>query len=156
MQINRLLSLERPFMQRGFLWMEAAVMLLTAASLFFSYFFILVEHFHRVAPRSSAALNLQHLQLWRFEATISVQSIAIAFKKFMLQTDMCIWNNIVVCAVWYSAVSQTSRAANMAIHALLWGYVCVNKWKWLTKRKPHFKLPTFTLNCGFKDRASEI
>lgn len=42
MQINRLLSLERPFMQRGFLWMEAVVMvmvmLLTAASLIFSDF----------------------------------------------------------------------------------------------------------------------
>lgn len=70
--------------------------------------------------------------------------------KKTLQTDRsgCAHLTILssMCAVWYSVVTQTSRAANMAIHVLLWRCVCVNKW--LTKRKYNFKLPTFTLYRG--------
>lgn len=79
---------------------------------------------------------LEHLQLWGFKASISYQSVS----------PSCERNNIVVCAVWYLEVTQTSRAANMAIHVLLWICMFVNMWKWLTKRKDHLKLPTFTLS----------
>lgn len=81
---------------------------------------------------------LEHLQLWGFKATISSQSIS----------PSCEWNNIAFCTVWYLEVTQTSRAANMAIHVLLWIY-CESDW-------PKEKI---TLTDNFhtiKDRASEF
>lgn len=122
-------------------------MLLTVASLGFLWLFILVEHFHHVAPRSSSQPPaFAALRIWGHHQ----------HSVYFLRRLLCIFNNIVLCAVWYSVVTQTSRAANMAIHALIWRCVCVNKWKWLTKRTYHFKPTTCTLYHGFKDRASDI
>lgn len=134
MQINRL-YLWSIHSCRGFSLDGGAPHCCLCFFFFFFELFILVKHFHRVAPRSSAAVSVQHLQLCGFEATISIQSISP-----LPAHQTILW----LCAVWHSVVKQTSRAANMAIHVLLWTYVCVNMWKRLTKRKDHFKLPTLT------------
>lgn len=116
----------------------------------FQPLFILVEHFHRVAPRSSAAVNLQNLQLWGSEATNITESVCLRF-KFMLQTGrlLRIWENIVICTVWCSVMAQTSRAANMSIHVLLWTYVFANEWnpqkkmsQWTTRFYTNMDLKT--------------
>lgn len=124
MQINRLSLLSIHSCKAFFFgwrlwWWEK---LLTVASLVSSDL-IWVEHFHRVAPWSSAAVNLQHLQLWGFEATISIQSIIPSLSKKKKRKKihvanrllLCIRSNIVVWAVWYSVVTKPSRAANVAI-----------------------------------------
>lgn len=150
MQINRLLSLEHPFMQRVFfgwrLWALRCCLsdlffffLLSFSNFSFGWTFSLcsTQEFSSTQPPIFAALRIRgHHQ----------HSVCFAAP--------CIWSYIVVCAVWFSVVTQTSRAANMVIHVLLWRYVCVGMWKWLTRRKDHFKLTTFTLYCGFKDRTS--
>lgn len=135
MQINRLYLLSVHSCKGGFLWMEAVVMktLLTLPPLgFFSDFSFWfnsftvcsTREFSSRQPPTSAALRI-----WGPSSAFS------PFKKICAANTRlpCIWSDIAVCAVRCSAVTRTSRAANMAVHVLWWRYV----WKWLTKRKYH-------------------
>lgn len=82
-------------------WMEALLMemLLAVASLVFQWLFILVKHFHHVAPRSSAAVKLQHLQLLRSQDTQQHRNKKTE-KQWMSpnRSLLHVWNHTAVCA----------------------------------------------------------
>lgn len=114
-------------------WMEALLMemLLAVASLVFQWLFILVKHFHHVAPRSSAAVKLQHLQLLRSQDTQQHRNKKQKNNECRRTDRSC------TCEITPLSVLPDLQSSNCG---LLWQRMFVKKWRWKTTRKRHFKL----------------